>query len=114
MKRVLLSIGIGFVLVVGYGVLAFVLYTRGFVPLGRNTLSGPLMLPLILSRLVFDWTAIRNFQLSHPVAASLFSVFVNVIIYSIPVYFILGLIKRIKRKPSPVATDPPPPPPEFD
>jgi hypothetical protein len=113
MRRVLLSIGIGFVLVIGYVVLAFILYTRGFVSLSNSVVPVPLMLPLLLSRLVFDLATIQNFQQSHQVIAGIYFLFINAIVYSVPVYLILGLIKRIRRKPEPVATDPPPPP-EFD
>jgi hypothetical protein len=113
MRRVLLSVGIGFVLVMSYLGLVMTLYVGEFVSRPTSdTLSLPLLLPVVAPRLLFEWSAIGNFGTKHRLAAGVYLVFANVIIYSIPVYLILSLIKRKKRKPIAASTAPPPPP-EF-
>jgi len=109
--RVLLSIAIGFVLVVGYWTLNVTLYkfaTRATF----HVVTIPLSLPEHLLELFFARADILNFERSHWLLYLLSLVLSNVLIYSISIFVILSFIGRSKREPETVTPEPPPPP-EF-
>jgi len=101
--RVLISVIIGFVLVMLYLIAAHYLFIyyfqhpmeNGHIP---NIYIG-LELPTLISK---DILPILRF-------------WINVLIYSIPPYILLSLISRFRKsKRQPTGEPPPPPPPSFD
>ena len=109
MKRVLLSLLCGIAFVVGY--LAFVPFLWGFLDLRNETVAllyRPLDLPHVIYEMIFgssndDRTVVR-----------LLVETANVLIYSIPFYFIFTLYAKFKRKSEIKGTATPPEPPIFN
>lgn len=116
MKRILLAIAAGFVLVTAYTIVVsaiIVLSGRGMelVPY----LDLPMRLPKAIFFYVFpptaeDFTPVMN-QKKILLGVSLY--IANVLLYSIPAYLIITLISRRKRKVEPAQPEQPPPPPSF-
>lgn len=113
MRRILLSIAAGFVLVTTYVVVAsgiFILSGRKMELLPYVDL--PMRLPKFIFFHLFPPTA-EDFVPAMNQKKALLGVFfyiVNVLLYSIPAYLIITLITRGRRKVDPLQTEPPPPP----
>jgi hypothetical protein len=113
MKRVLLSIAIGFVFVVAYGGVIFSLHSANIISHNlHDDLRIPTSAPDKIVGLFYARSDIRHFELVHPIAVGLFATLVNGVIYSLPIYLVWYLINRSKRKPVTPSAEPPPPP-EF-
>jgi hypothetical protein len=112
MKRVFLSLGIGFAMELFYsGTVVFLSVIEVVRPSLIGIISIPLELPTVVPWLFYSWDELVRFVAAHRVVAIIYMSLANAIIYSIPVYLILKLIKR-KRSPAPISS--PPPPPEFE
>lgn len=114
MKRVLLSIAIGFAFVSVYIGIMFTLFATHVVPSNKLDVpySAPMMLPEVILRSVFGHSETLDLVRKHPLAIGLWYIFANTTLYSPLIYLFLRLIGLKKRKPVTSFTEPPPPP-EF-
>ena len=113
MKRILLSIAIGFVLVTAYMIVASVIHVLS----GQKAELVPYLdLPMRLPKALFfyllpptaeDLTPVMN-QKKILLAAVVY--LANALLYSIPVYIVLTFILRGRRKVELTRMEPPPPP----
>ena len=111
MKRVFLSIGIGFALVIGYAGIMVGLFAGDLISRAASEiLVLPVALPRFIPQLFLSHDEVLRRAEDHPVLSTIYVVVFDTILYSIPVYIILRLFKR---KPAAVTTEPPPPP-EFE
>lgn len=116
MKRILLAFAISFILVFAYLLVVSVI----FVLAGRDTQIVPYLdVPLRLTKIIYYYffpPTADDYQLTvtwRKAGLSLLFFITNILIYSIPIYFLLRLIGKRKRKPVP-QIDTPPAPPRFD
>lgn len=114
MKRILLSIAIAFAFVIFY--LTIVTIIRTFVN-HNNPLIFYLNLPVRFPQAVYFYFSPASIDTRGEltkwkvILAALFFI-VDVLVYSIPAYFILRFISRFKKY-EPLPTVEPPPPPKF-
>lgn len=115
MKRILLALLISFFFVAAYlTVLAVMFVMNNYDVRTINYFHSPLRLPQATYFYFFPPT-LQDYQPDAStrkmiLGASFFAI--NILLYSIPVYFIMFLISKF-RKPKPMPTDEPPPPPSF-
>jgi len=115
MKRFFLAIGITFLLLAGYlAITSVIVVLSGY---DRNTLAfvqTPVRLPQTVFYHFSPPTA-EDYQLTFTKRKAILtglSFVLNIFLYLMPVYFILGLISKF-RKSKPAPTNEPPPPPSF-
>jgi hypothetical protein len=116
MKRLLLAIAIGFLLVTAYMIVSSVVFVLG----GQNISLVPYLdLPVRLPKIVFyyfsppmaeDFSPAFN---GRKVFLGLFAYVANILLYSIPAYFLLTVFLRRRKKVELTQAVEPPPPPSF-
>ncbi len=113
MKRLLLSIAISFLLVTAYMTVSTII----FILSGQNiALVSYLDLPIKLPRILFYYfyqPSAEDFSTDFYVRQmflDLFSFIANVLLYPIPVYILLTVFSRTRRKVELTQTEPPLPP----
>ena len=108
MRRVLLSIAIGLMFVIGYLRVGLTLYSIGILPkFASNALAIPMFLPDAILRISVARSDLQDFDSKHAMLRGLYEVFANAAIYSIAAYLIWSLTVRTKRKPATVSAEPP-------
>jgi hypothetical protein len=115
MKRILLSIGLAFSFLIIYLVITsiIVVFTKF-----NLSLIYYIQIPVKIPQLVFYYfypPIAEDYQIGitpRKAALLVLSVVFNVLLYSIPVYFLLGLAAKF-RKPKSLPLIQPPPPPSF-